>query len=466
MKLKMFGYMAAFIAIVIAVLWLFQIVLLDDIYRLTVKIETKGIVNSISQSTDLDDDSLRSRVFDIAADHSTCISIYEIRDGIGRETVTAHAQNVCLIHSPMQNEGFLASIYAGAQEESVYIESLKDPDGKDAGIISARLSTKGDSHILVVVNAPLASVDATVQTLNFQFIIITIILLLVAAVMAYLISERVTRPVAAMNKEAKKLALGSYDVNFSGGSFRETAELGETLNYAANELSKLDTMQKELISNISHDLRTPLTMISGYSEVMRDIPGEMTGENMQIIIDETKRLSTLVNDLLDLSRLTGGSRKINPVPFSLTECVRRTISRYSHLAEKDGYKITFNASEEVFVNADEILILQVIYNLISNAINYTCEDKTVTVSQAVENGLCRICVTDTGEGIPKDKLPYIWDRYYRTGDFHKRAVTGTGLGLSIVKNALILHRAPFGVSSTVGAGSTFWFELPVFSLEN
>ena len=281
--------------------------------------------------------------------------------------------------------------------------------------------------------------------------------------MAYFISERVTRPVAAMNNEAKKLAVGNYDVNFEGGDFCETAELGATLNYAANELSKLDTMQKELISNISHDLRTPLTMISGYSEVMRDIPGEMTGENMQIIIDETKRLSTLVNDLLDLSRLTGGQRRLNRAVFSLTECVRSTIGRYSHLVERDGYTITFDADCDVLCEADEILILQVIYNLISNAINYTGEDKRIHVSQLVQNGICRISVTDTGEGIPEDKLPHIWDRYYRTGDFHKRAVSGTGLGLSIVKNALILHHASFGVSSTIGVGSTFWFELPLLS---
>lgn len=463
MKLKMFGYMAAFIAIVIAVLWLFQIILLDDIYSFTVKAETKGVAHTITDASKLDYDSFRAKVFDIAADHSACVSVYEIENDQGREIVFAHAQNVCLIHSQMTNEGLLADIYAKSCDGGTYMETVTSPDGKDSSIIAAKCTSKDGKDILVVVNTPLASVDATVQTLHFQFIIITVILLVVAAVMAYFISERVTRPVAAMNNEAKKLAVGNYDVNFEGGDFCETAELGATLNYAANELSKLDTMQKELISNISHDLRTPLTMISGYSEVMRDIPGEMTGENMQIIIDETKRLSTLVNDLLDLSRLTGGQRRLNRAVFSLTECVRSTIGRYSHLVERDGYTITFDADCDVLCEADEILILQVIYNLISNAINYTGEDKRIHVSQLVQNGICRISVTDTGEGIPEDKLPHIWDRYYRTGDFHKRAVSGTGLGLSIVKNALILHHASFGVSSTIGVGSTFWFELPLLS---
>lgn len=219
-------------------------------------------------------------------------------------------------------------------------------------------------------------------------------------------------------------------------------------------------MQKELIGNISHDLRTPLTMIAGYSEVMRDIPGEMNAENMQIIIDETNRLSSLVNDMLDLSRLTGGKRELKKTLFSLTECVRETVARYSHLKGAQGYVIEFHADREVFVSADETLILQVIYNLVSNAVNYTGDDRKVDIYQSIDNGVCRITVCDTGEGIAPEKLPLIWDRYYRTGDFHKRAVVGTGLGLSIVKNALILHGAQFGVSSTVGKGSAFWFELP------
>lgn len=464
MKLKMFGYMALFIVIVIAVLWLFQIVLLDDIYTLTVKAEAKNISSSIAETLkeSKDDEEFRSKVYDIAANHSTCVSVYAIKDGFGTELVSAHSQGLCIIHSQMLGEGFLASVYANALSdvEKGYLETFQE---NGASILAAKVTKTDRGDLLAIVNTPLVPVDATVRTLHFQFIFISAILLVVAAVMAYIISARVTKPVAAMNDEAKKLALGNYDVDFEGGEFLETYQLGQTLNFAAKELSKLDTMQKELISNISHDLRTPLTMISGYSEVMRDIPGEMTAENMQIVIDETKRLSTLVNDMLDLSRLSGGSRKLEKTVFSLTECVRSTIQRYTHLCEKDGYTITLDAIEDVTVEADEILILQVIYNLISNAINYTGEDKIIHVSQRVEEGICRISVSDTGDGIPKEKLPHIWDRYYRTGDFHKRAVTGTGLGLSIVKGALILHGAPFGVSSTVGVGSTFWFELPVLT---
>ena len=131
-----------------------------------------------------------------------------------------------------------------------------------------------------------------------------------------------------------------------------------------------------------------------------------------------------------------------------------------------GYHVSFQAEEEVWVHADEMKISQVLYNLLGNAINYTGEDRSVIVTQQTEDGWVQIRVTDTGEGIPEDKLLYVWDRYYKLDKTHKRAAVGTGLGLSIVKNVLELHNARFGVTSEVGKGSTFWFALPVSEKPN
>ena len=131
----------------------------------------------------------------------------------------------------------------------------------------------------------------------------------------------------------------------------------------------------------------------------------------------------------------------------------------------DGYQIHFESDQEVSVQADEMKISQVLYNLINNAINYTGPDKSVTVRQTVDDGWVKIEVIDTGEGIPADKLPYVWERYYKLDKTHKRAAVGTGLGLSIVKNVLELHQARYGVNSTVGQGSVFWFALPIVPQE-
>ncbi len=461
MRVKMFGYLTIFTMIVLVVIWLLQAVFLNDIYRQTKTQEIKSATRKVAAAAGRE--SFEKNVYDIASRYNTCVSVYQISGSSGTLLIEAHTQTNCMIHSSLMTDTTLNAVYTGALQENLYtsVYQLDDINVDFESMLCAKLVDNEKGNLLVVLNAELQPVSATVSTLRFQLIMITGILLVVSAIMAYVISSKVTSPVASMNREAKKLALGNYDVNFQGGEFRETAELGRTLNYAAGELSKLDALQKELIANISHDLRTPLTMISGYSEVMRDIPGEITPENMQIIIDETHRLSSLVNDMLDLSRITSGSRKPNKTLFSLTQCVRDTLKRFSHLREGDGYSFSFTADEEIYVEADQVLILQALYNLICNAVNYTGEDKRVIVQQTRDGKTCRISVTDTGEGIDKEKLPLIWDRYYKASDFHKRGIAGTGLGLSIVKNALILHNAPFGVSSKKGEGSTFWFELQV-----
>ena len=277
-----------------------------------------------------------------------------------------------------------------------------------------------------------------------------------------MLSQKISHPIILVNHSAKELAKGNYSIEFAGKDYREIAELSETLNYAARELEKTETLRKELIANVSHDLRTPLTMIIAYAEVMRDLPGENTPENIQVVIDESSRLTNLVNDMLDISKLQAGVMERNSSVYNLTESIKSVLERYNKLKEQDGYIIDFQYQKDVMVKADEFKMYQVIYNLVNNAINYTGTDKKVEVRQMIKNHTVRIEVADTGEGIAAEALPYVWDRYYKVDKTHRRAVMGTGLGLSIVKNILILHESAYGVESQQGKGSTFWFELPEY----
>lgn len=313
---------------------------------------------------------------------------------------------------------------------------------------------------MILLDTHFQPLDSMVRTLTMQYFWIFAIVLILAGVMVVLMYRRISAPIIRMNEDAKHLALGKYDAVFSGEGYRETRELADTLNYASSELSKLDRLQKELLANISHDLRTPLTMIKGYGEVMRDIPGENTPENIQVVIDETARLTDLVNDLLDLSKLQAGTRQMNRSCFHLTQAVREVMQRYEHLIGHMGYCVEFSFDCDAWIVADRGMMLQVLYNMINNAINYTGEDKKVCVRQTVENGVVRIGVIDTGEGIEPEEIPLIWDRYYKVDKVHRRATIGTGLGLSIVKEILDLHGASYGVNSTKGKGSEFWFALP------
>lgn len=458
MQKKILLYMLGFALVILFIIWMLQTFFLDDIYRNIKKNQIESAASHISRLTEESD--FEEKVYDIATKENTCVTVFSIYGGMGKAEITAHIDGHCLIHSAFADH-IIGEVYEGALSHSLYTQIYEGENDNFADSILCSVLAGGEGReLLIVLNTEIQPVTATVTTLRYMLLWITIVVAIVATIISYLISRTVTTPVEKMNLEARKLALGNYTVNFDGGGYLETAELAGTLNYAASELSKLDNMQKELIANISHDLRTPLTMISGYGEVMRDIPGEITPENIQIIIDETARLSSLVSDMLDLSRIAGGKRELNLTEFSLAECVRATLERYSVLRERDGYVFRFTCeNENATVYADEILILQVVYNLINNAINYSGEDKAVEVALTDEGDSWKISVTDHGSGIPKEKLPLIWDRYYKASDYHRRAVSGTGLGLSIVKNALILHDADFGVSSTVGKGSTFWFSL-------
>lgn len=468
MRHKILVYLTVFCAFTIAVLWVFQIVFLDSFYRaiMTRKLEAAADVIATA-STRVDYDTFSANVYNMAEETGFCISIYEIKGMTGERTVSAHVKNACIVHN-LQSEDQLNELYAGAVDAGgVYIKYYSfapegSPDyGEDSVVVLSSALETDEGGLMVLINAEIAPVAAITSTLRIQLVWITLILLCASAAIAFFISRRLARPVTVISEEAKILATGSYNVNFTGDGYREVEELADTLNFAASELSKVDRMQKELIANISHDLRTPLTMISGYSEVMRDIPGEMTPENMQIVIDETRRLTSLVNDVLDISRLTSGGLEMKNEIFSLTSLVRESMERYAHLKEREGYEITFISDTDIAVCADSTRISQVLYNLVNNAINYTGDDKKVTVTQTVNGANVRISVADTGDGIPEEQLPLIWERYYKASEYHRRGAVGSGLGLSIVKGILESYGAPFGVTSRVGEGSVFWFELPI-----
>ena len=237
------------------------------------------------------------------------------------------------------------------------------------------------------------------------------------------------------------------------------------VEYARTEISRADVMQKELIANVSHDFKTPLTMIKAYASMIREISGDNKQKrdaHAKVIFDECDRLTLLVSDLLDLSKLRAGLVKEERTAFDLSEEVRAVAERFSYLRETEGLAIEEEIADGLFVTADKDRIAQVLYNLIGNAVNYTGEDdKRIRIRLYVKGKYARFEVIDTGKGIPADEVDTIWDRYYRSGKTHKRPVSGTGLGLSIVKSILLQHDFPFGVISEEGKGSCFWVEFPI-----
>lgn len=460
-KWRIFAYFAGFTAIILILLWVFQIVFLDYFYKTIKTSEIKSSAQTIVNNIDSDD---FTTILENIAQSGQLSIVVSSEDG---KVIAAESSlpNSIINRLDLVQAFTMTETQGGTHYEQETTRSRQQPELSHGGgekmesIIYARIAAKSDgTKLMILLNSTISPVDATVNTLRIQLMCITVIMLILALLLALFLSKRISKPIIKINSSAKLLGTGDYNVIFDESGYKEISELGQTLNYAAKELIKTEALRKDLIANISHDLRTPLTMITGYSEVMRDLPGENTPENVQIIIDESTRLSSLVNDVLDISKLQSGTQIANKVDFNLTQSIRSILERYTKFTD---YNITFHADEDVMVNADELKISQVVYNLVNNAITYTGTDKVVEITQQVANGKVKISVRDTGEGIPQDKLNDIWDRYYKVDKAHKRAQIGTGLGLSIVKTILDMHGGAYGVQSQEGSGSIFWFVLSI-----
>jgi signal transduction histidine kinase len=296
-------------------------------------------------------------------------------------------------------------------------------------------------------------------------VLIAVFTFILGFAIASAVAGWLTKPLSEMTEKAHLLAQGDFSVDFRGNDYGlELVELADTLNFARDELSKTDKMQKELIANVSHDFKTPLTMIKAYASMIIEISGNnpvKRNKHAQVIVEEADRLSSLVSDVLDLSKIRSGLSEFKTQTIDMSAKLDEIIDRFAYLKETQGYHFEVIIEKDLYTYADEVKIEQALYNLIGNAVNYTGEDKTVFITLEKDSqATFRFSVRDTGKGIKEEELADIWNRYYRSNEAHKRPVQGTGLGLSIVKTVLQMHGFEFGVNSEVGKGSTFYVEFP------
>ena len=352
-------------------------------------------------------------------------------------------------------------------EGGTIITNTKGDDGAN-GIILATYAEGGDDiAAYVFIYSYGEPVGTTMSIINTLFFISANVILIGACVISIMISSHIANPLVKISRNADKLITGNFSMELKGNEYDEIAMLTENLNAASNEIAKTETLRKDLMANVSHDLRTPLTMIKAYAEMIRDLSGdnpEKREKHLKVIIDETDRLTVLVSDILNLSKLESGVSTVNLTEFDFSRHLEELISRFSLLDDTKDYQVLPEIEPGIMINADRQKIEQVVYNLVNNAINYIGEDRQVRVRLfRSSTDTARFEVVDRGVGIPQEQLPYIWDRYYKVerSENHKRAVKGTGLGLSIVKGILVSHGFTFGCDSTVGEGSCFWFEFRV-----
>ncbi len=466
LKFNIWLYFMGYTIIVFVIFWLCQILFLEKFYTQSKIQDVDEAANEIISSFEVDSSSeFNKRIDNIAIENDLCI---EVVDKYGRTLYTEEASVDCLIHGKGNSTYNYQKKIIDNDNEPIWLK-VPDPHNNYSMVLfGCALGDKENPKGYLFINTALVPVGSTVNIIKRQLIMITFILIFFAFIVSLFVSRRIARPIDRITVAAESLAKGNFKTKFDGRGYLEAKQLADTLTYAEKELSRVDTMQRDLIANVSHDLRTPLTMLKAYAEMIRDLSGDnpvKRNEHLEIIINETDRLSLMVNDILDLSKLESGRQKLEPSEFEISSKLSEIIDRFKGISEKMGYSVHFTPDEERIVRCDVVKIEQVIYNLINNAINYTGADKQVFVRQINRPDGIVIEVEDTGDGIEPDKIKLIFDKYYRSEN-HKREVVGTGLGLSIVKAVLKLHNYDYGVKSVLGKGSVFWFRIDSKDVKN
>ena len=461
---KTWLYFMLFALVILLVLLFSQIILLEPFYKNTLKRDITTLNSKIYDISfsEMEPDEKSARINSLAASQNACVLIFNT----GSNTATAYnplGANSC-------------AIYADGGVNSEIIEEISQSDSKNfykegtiVDLNNSNIMVYGEKYQVnenmyyIISNIALQSMDNVIRTTQYQYIIIAVIILAFSILISLVFSNIISRPILNINNEASKLAKGDYNVSFDKGDINELDDLSETLQLAANELQNIDETRKELIANVSHDLKTPLTMIKAYAEMIKDISGdieEKRNEHLDVIINETDNLNKLVSDMLDLSKLQAGAININIQPFDLSTVISNSVERFNTIVEKEGLTVKVDCEPELVAYGDEGRINEVLYNFISNALKHYGSDKQVIIKAYLLNKeTIRVEIIDHGPGIDEKTLPYIWDRYFKNDRKYQRSQSGSGLGLAINKAILEDHNANFGVNTEINKGSMFYFEL-------
>ena len=453
---KIWLYLIGFSIFILVFLWVFQVSFLDKYYEYRKTSDMKNIAKDISSKykSTSSNDEFYEYLEEISFNKGICI---EVNDNNEIHPISTMNNHECM------RGGILGKFNDKINNSNKEIENftVTNPQFKNKTLI---YNINLDNNIKVLISTSLVPVGATIEILRSQLVYVTFIVLIIGTFVAYFISKNLSKPIVEITKSSLELSKGNYDTPFTTNSdITEIDELATTLDKARVELGKTDELRRDLMANVSHDLKTPLTMIKAYSEMVRDITydnKDKRDKNLNTIIEETDRLNNLVNDILSLSVIESKMLVLEKSDFNLVELVRNILNRYDIYTEKDNYKFILNTNkDEIIINADKAKIEQVFYNLINNAINYVGSDKEVIINITNDNNKTLIEIIDHGDGIDESEIDTVWDKYYKSKKNHKRSVAGTGLGLSIVKRIFELHKYKYGINSTKGKGTTFYFEI-------
>lgn len=465
-KFRLWIYFAALGLGVVLLIWFLQIFFLNNYYEHMKISEVNRIATSICHAYERQDTNLTTDIQQLSVSND----FYVMMESNGQVLLfMPESDSLLPVYQYKDQLPKLKKMLAASKSSGTVSFKISSGVDKYSTLAYARYLRKAeDNEVYLYIFSPLYPVSSTVEILKDQLFYVTLITLIGAFSLAIYFANRISKPIKDITTTAKDMGRGNYNVKFVGNSYSEINNLAAALNTATYELGNADARQKDLIANVSHDLKTPLTMIRSYAEMIRDLSGdnpEKRNTHLQVIIDESERMSHLVSDMATISAMQTKKIVLEKTAFNLSAVSASILASYDIYQEQDGYDFVFNAPKDCLVFADKDRIAQVISNLTTNAVKYCGEDKYIALTIRKIGRKYRLEVSDHGPGIKPEELPHVWERYYKTSTNYVRETSGTGLGLSIVKEILMLHNANYGVESKVGQGSTFWFELDMVKKE-
>lgn len=339
-----------------------------------------------------------------------------------------------------------------------------------------------DKDKFIFISSPIAAIQESAEIANKFFVIIGLMTLFIGSIIIFLISSNSTKPILELDEIAKRMAKLDFSKKYTIHSQDEIGTLGQSINSLSEQLEKsisnlqnanekltedikkerkIDEMRKEFISNVSHELKTPIALIQGYSEGLQlNVNEDEENKNYycEVIIDEAQKMDKLVKNLLNLSQIEAGYVELDISDFDISETIETIVKRNSILLKDKAIEVILDLDTHIPVKGDFAKIEQVLLNYFNNAINHLENDKVIKISHRKIEHKSRISVFNSGNHIPEESLTKIWISFYKVDKARTRDYGGTGLGLSVVKAILDAHHNNYGVNNVEG-GVEFWFEV-------
>lgn len=439
----------------IALIWVFQAIFFTTIYENIKTSETKSILNSATKQYKSSPD-YETKLLDLSTQKDASIVIFlvsgeQISPLFNSSRKSSEQDTIKHINAVLSN-------LHNASEASFISDSRAD----FKSLTCCKVINENNETIYISVTSTIAPVENLKDSFEYLLLFISVGVLCLALVSSYILSTEISKPITKMAKQAKEINNSNKLTPFEDSDYTEINDLSKTLNYAINELQKTDKIRREVMANVSHELKTPLTMIKSYTELIKDISGdnkEKRMEHLDIIHKEASKLEFLLNDMMDYSKLESGLISYNKKEFNLAETVHKLYSIYSE--QHKDFAFSISSPKKVLIFGDEQRIEQVITNLLNNAINYSKEQKQIDIilKKVPNESKYKLEIIDKGIGISEENLKLVFDRHFRSSNA-RRATVGSGIGLSIVKSILAGHSFDFGVNSKENEGSNFYIIFP------